>query len=428
MEKKSFLWEIKKFIEEHKETYSDKVLVSSVMVNDGGLVWYNCMTKFRLIGKEEKIIPRKDIIYDVFGLLELIISIKDMIKILENVERSFKIKDFEINFKDTVDFNYRTYEASNNDYCDFAGNEYWIGGSTVYPIRFPTIKYGVPCFRDGNHAIRNWLSLEKFHDFSDARLGKIILFIPNFKARFRKLEFENNCLNIYIEGDKTILKDLECQLVYTIEKELFQKNIKINGKNNISLNIENEPDEIFLQLVTSKGEKIDYYEDTPYRHTGKSRLLKRESNKEILDKIKDGENENVEFKPFIEKRNTKEIEVINTIIAFANTRGGSLIFGVDDYCKIIGVPRNILKRLDFNAFFEDYKKNIRKLISDKVNKKIVMVFNKYVVGTDLIIEIIIEEGENKPYATVPDNKIYVRKGSNNRFPDTDVELPHLLRK
>lgn len=430
MQKTELLREIKKFIEEHKEQYNNKVIVSSIIVNDGGLVWYNCITKFRLISKEENITPRKNIIYDVFGLLESVISTEEMINILENIEQGFKVKDFEIHLSHSgsVDFDYKGYMPSNNDYCDFAGNEYWIGNGSIQPINFPTVKYGIPCFKDGCHAIRNWLSLEKFHDFYDARLGKIVLFIPNFKARFKKFEFENNYLNIYIEGDRIILKDLECQLVYTIGKELFQKNIKVNGKNNIGLNIESEPDEIFLQLVNSKGEKIDYYEDTLYRHTGKSRLLKRELNKDLLDKIKDGENETIEFKPFVQKGDSKENEVMETIIAFANSRGGSLIFGINDYLKIMGVPKKMLSGSDLNTFFEDYRKYVRKLISDKVNKRINLDFNKHIIGNELLIEVLVEEGQDKPYGTVPDNRIYVRKGSNNRLPDPDTELPNLLRK
>lgn len=323
MNKEEFLKDIKNFIENHKEQYNKKVLVSSVIVKEkGGLVWYNCITKFRLMGKNENIIPRKDIVYDIFGLLESIISIEEMINILENIENGFKIKDFEIKFDGSVDFSYRVYEASNNDYCDFAGNEYWIGGLTVHQIRFPTVKYGVPCFRDGNHAIRSWLNLTKFHNFSDARLGKIILFVPNFKARIKNLELKNDKLIVAVEGYENIIEDLECQLVYTIGNDVFHENVSFLSKTEVYFDMADEPDEIFIQLVTPEGEKIDYYEDTPYRHTGKERLLKRKISKDVIERIKNGENEIVEFKPFVYKSDPKEKEVIETIIAFSNTKGG----------------------------------------------------------------------------------------------------------
>ena len=37
-----------------------------------------------------------------------------------------------------------------------------------------------------------------------------------------------------------------------------------------------------------------------------------------------------EFKPFIEPRHPKEFEIVKTVVAFANTGGGTLFVGVSD--------------------------------------------------------------------------------------------------
>lgn len=55
--------------------------------------------------------------------------------------------------------------------------------------------------------------------------------------------------------------------------------------------------------------------------------------KELLELIAGGESSTVEFK----RKITKPEKIAKEIIAFANTKGGYLIIGVDDDCKIYGV-------------------------------------------------------------------------------------------
>ncbi len=427
MDKKELLNDIKSFITNHKENYSGKVLISSVIIKEDH-TWKNCLTKIKLINKEEIISPRKNILYDVFALLEVITSIEKLIKIIENIEEGFKIGDFDITCNWQIKYDYQGYKPSNNDYSDFAGNLYFIGGPTILPVMYPTVKYGVPCYKNGLHAIKSWLNLDEFHNYSDARLGKIILFVPNFRARIKNLELKDNKLIITIEGNKKILKELECQIVYSTRGKIYQKNAKFTGKAETSFLIEEEPDEIFVQLVTSEGEKIDFYEDTPYRHSGKERLLKRDINKKVIEKIKNGENEITEFKPFINKGDEKEKEVINTIIAFANCRGGNLIFGVNDNCEVIGIPKKLIKGKSFADFIKEYTGDLRKFVSDRINKKLKLDFKSYEFSNNIILEVFVEEGKNKPYATTPENQIYIRRGANNRMPDPDTELPLLIKK
>ena len=74
-------------------------------------------------------------------------------------------------------------------------------------------------------------------------------------------------------------------------------------------------DRLMLELVSAKQEKH-------------MRFLKNE----ILDLIKNGESESVEFK----KSTSSLREAIQTICAFANHHGGYVIFGVEDSGRIVG--------------------------------------------------------------------------------------------
>jgi hypothetical protein len=88
--------------------------------------------------------------------------------------------------------------------------------------------------------------------------------------------------------------------------------------------------------------------------------------------ITSGESEIFEFKEFINPGDPKMREVYETVVAFGNTNGGVLIVGIDDYCRVVGVERDLLtngrKRSTFDLttlvdeYMAEIKKGIRELL------------------------------------------------------------------
>jgi len=70
--------------------------------------------------------------------------------------------------------------------------------------------------------------------------------------------------------------------------------------------------------------------------------------KELLQVISIGENESVEFKTSFQK------EVIESIVAFANAKGGKVFIGVDDTGKIVGLE---LKQESLQSWINQVKQN-----------------------------------------------------------------------
>ena len=77
--------------------------------------------------------------------------------------------------------------------------------------------------------------------------------------------------------------------------------------------------------------------------------------------IKNGENNNVEFKSSLrwdheknEKNRNLEIAIIKTICAFLNTSGGILLIGIDDNGKVMGLENDyqLMKRKDGDGFIQ----------------------------------------------------------------------------
>ena len=64
-----------------------------------------------------------------------------------------------------------------------------------------------------------------------------------------------------------------------------------------------------------------------------------------IDEILTGESKNVEFKV---QRPEKSIKYMKTVVAFANGKGGQIIFGIDDKTRnVVGIPEeDVFQEID----------------------------------------------------------------------------------
>lgn len=104
--------------------------------------------------------------------------------------------------------------------------------------------------------------------------------------------------------------------------------------------------------------------------------------KQLLKLIEDGENVTVEFK----QRFSTEEKIAKEMIAFANTKGGTIIFGVEDDGKIRGV-------LSEKGEAELVKIAAEHFCEPPVNYKIDFIN----IGPDELVVAHIEESETKPH-------------------------------
>jgi len=101
-----------------------------------------------------------------------------------------------------------------------------------------------------------------------------------------------------------------------------------------------------------------------------------EIKKEILNLIKNGENENLEFKSTLRiNLYTNEIDrkieysVLKTIAAFMNSQGGTLILGTSDSGEIIGVEKDKFQNKDA------YSLHLTNILKTKIGKKFFNLIN-----------------------------------------------------
>lgn len=131
-----------------------------------------------------------------------------------------------------------------------------------------------------------------------------------------------------------------------------------------------------------------------------------------IEEILAGESKNVEFKV---QRPDKSIKYMKSVVAFANGKGGQIVFGIDDKTKgVVGIPEDIVFR-EIDA--------ITNAISDSCEPTIIPdVYLKNIEGKTVIVAEI-SDGRQKPYYIKADGLekgVYIRVSGTTRPADRDI--------
>ncbi len=131
-----------------------------------------------------------------------------------------------------------------------------------------------------------------------------------------------------------------------------------------------------------------------------------------MEEILAGESKNVEFKV---QRPDKSIKYMKTVVAFANGKGGQIIFGVDDKTReVVGIPEEkVFHEIDA----------ITNAISDSCEPTIIPDVYLQNINDKTVIVAKISAGRQKPYYIKADgleNGVYIRVSGTTRPADRDM--------
>ena len=131
-----------------------------------------------------------------------------------------------------------------------------------------------------------------------------------------------------------------------------------------------------------------------------------------IEEILAGESKNVEFKV---QRPDKSIKYMKTVVAFANGKGGQIVFGIDDKTReVVGVPEDkVFQEIDA----------ITNAISDSCEPTIIPDVYLQNINDKPVIVAEIRAGRQKPYyikAEGLENGVYIRVSGTTRPADRDM--------
>jgi predicted HTH transcriptional regulator len=133
----------------------------------------------------------------------------------------------------------------------------------------------------------------------------------------------------------------------------------------------------------------------------------------VLNLIKKGESSAVQFK----ERAPHPDSLAHEIIAFSNSKGGVILFGVND-------KTGSLNGLSF-AEIQQLNQQLVNVASQKIYPPVFLTTETILVEEQAIVVVTVQEGSGKPYK---DNNgtIYVKNGSDKRKVTSNEELSRLL--
>jgi len=403
--------EIVSILSKNREIYRD-VLVQSAIVKEND-VWKNIVTKIVPLYKNEKYTPAEILDYGNFVLVEDVIGVNDLTKKLEQLitEEKFTIKEHTLKNDESIYFEEGRPVESGNELFNvgWSANVYMVRinerSRTHIPSK-PLLTLRNPFFPDAYHAIKNRIGFDLSKH--DGLIGKIIILLPNYRAKIKTVKMKSKQLDIEIETKEIALEDLLGKVWCEGEEgEDTQEDISFDQpKKTISLGY--TPKNVYVYLLSkSKGEVIDYWQRLSRRFPNEMRIDM--TTDEMLELIKKGEKQTVEFKEEVEAN-----KLAKEFVAFANTNDGIILIGVDDEGSIKGVKDKI------------YEEKIRNIAQGNCNPSIQLETMEYTINNKKNLAIFVPQGRHKPYLR-NDGKSFVRRGSTSR-PADPAEIKELAKK
>ena len=136
---------------------------------------------------------------------------------------------------------------------------------------------------------------------------------------------------------------------------------------------------------------------------------------EIIKIIRCGETSTVQFK----QRFTSAKQIAEEFVAFANSKGGSLIFGVEDKTgNILGLSYDEIQNIS---------RELGNIANDQVRPTIFLQTETAEVEGKMLLVADIQEGINKPYKDLQGN-IYVKQGADKRRLMENTEILRLFHE
>jgi len=147
----------------------------------------------------------------------------------------------------------------------------------------------------------------------------------------------------------------------------------------------------YIYLKTNKKNPMNYFVNRFIKRNPNLFIQQIDSPEEVLELIKEGEKRTLEFKSTLRinlhtKEQDKKIEhsVLKTIAGFLNSAGGTLLIGVDDSGKILGIENDNFPTKDkFNLHLTNLiKQYIGRKYFQFLNFELVQIEDKEVLKLD----------------------------------------------
>lgn len=404
--------QIIQIINKRKDLYGYAIL-KTVLTKEQA-EWKNSLTLVQVLQKNEE--PIRDEIYRYPNCIvsKKCLNLDELIKMVEELvtNKKFSILGLEIPFEGFFYQDYPEYVESNYEIfkLNWPANVFSFKQKAGAPHpREPFIAIDAPIFPGSWEVLQLWTGLDTSRSVP---VGSIVFLLPNYNARIEELRLSSGILTIKIVTNETSIDRIVGKLY--CEKSggrVLQKDVSFD-QNIVTVPLDFIPDRWhFYILFKDTGDILDFRKIYSSWSSLPAGVIVEIRPSDIEEIISRGENERVEFKQDWFK---KPEEFIETVVAFANTCGGSIFVGVDDNGKVVGVEHDKLE--------EGVQSRLRDTCEPMPE---VRIEKKEIQGKTIWI-IQVAEGKDKPY-NYKNRGFFIRVGSTDRL-ISRIEMENIYRK
>jgi hypothetical protein len=402
-------------LDQRKQTYGP-VVVKTVLLREGK-DWKNCLTVVEILHKDAAG-PKDEVFeYPKFIVSKKTISLDELRTMAESLLIGSRLKiqglvdtPFEGYFSPSLS-NYLENMPSNDEFLRLE----WPANSFIFEPKArpglpnePYVAVNAPLFAGAWEVVRVWTGIDcsRYNQF----VGAVVFVLPNYGARIEELRLGSGQLTVKVYPLETKIENIVGKLYCEQSgSHVLQKDVHFD-KPVITVPLDFVPDWWqFYVLSKDTSEVIDFRKVHGSWPSLPAGVVLEIAAADIEEMIKRGENERVEFKEMI-----KNPEYVETVVAFGNTYGGTLLVGVDDNGQIVG------------TFDEKLEERVRNQVRSACEPMPEITIEKKIAQEKMVFVIRVPEGKDKPY-NYRDKGVFVRAGSTDRLA-TRIELDKMYEK
>lgn len=283
-------------------------------------------------------------------------------------------------------------------------------GEMVYLPRHPLIAEGLPPFPDAITALSELVGDQGERSAGDVR-GEVVIRLTD-SVRLGDPSLDDDGVRIAVEG--TLRPGISVHAGWRQAGEAWRGDrLEVHASGDCLLETLAPPDELLVVLVEGPGKLLDMRGWGPHRPTGPTgppRAMSRQIERWSLQ----GEGPTLEFKERLGKPGGLNAELAETVAAFANGGGGTILIGVSDDCRIVGYSEPKVEEKVISI--------VRSLVQEYVDVTVQTV-QMQDAGPVHVVTVPPGDPTLKPYRA--SDKVYVRAGSSDRVART-VEHRRLM--
>jgi hypothetical protein len=312
-----------------------------------------------------------------------------------------------------------------NYWMEQAGTVYTFSPKTNNPMPHERLlRADAPYYPDQYEASKDWLGLRQHHGSSDGNNGKVVLLLPETRGFIDDFRWETDTLELQVAGTATESETLQVIGAFWSAAGIKQLASPVTARHAI-LHIPSDAKRLELFVLGDSGQVYEHHQEQVGFGPEHGRFLGARSQlSEIVSQVKlaiaKGECVDVEFKAWVDvqgqlKENSKLMQVLKTVAAFANTSGGTVYIGVNDNSELIGINVELAKSTKIVAdesSAKSYLGELRTRVNDCLRGPVAVTTALADVEGKLVAMVHVAPSQT-PVSIGTEAIFYARKGATN---------------